>query len=392
MEMHIVQVTPRFPPAIGGVEEHVYRISLELKKRGHRITVITSNDIDGQNHSPQKETVNGVDVYRFPLFAPKLGRELWFIPGILEIFGQIEADVVHVHGYRCLSSFNAAHLSHMNNVPVVLTPHGIYPSRSAFNALLKMIFDHTLGHMLLSFSGRIIALSEHNVRLIMQMGVPASKISVVPNGISPQEYTCPKRSKNILNELGSDGPVLLYVGRIDWNKQIEKVVESMPLILKEFPSAKFVVVGPDYANLTNELLSLAQKLHVEHSLIMTGSVSASRLKEFYSTADIFVLPSSYEGFGLSMLEAMINRVPVIVSPTGGPGDILQHGVHAWLLRNVTPEEIFRSVRTILTDQQLREGLVNKAYDLVREKYTWEKVVDMLEAIYSQAVAERESNP
>lgn len=392
MGMHIVQVTPRFPPAIGGVEEHVYRISLELQKRGHRLTVVTSNDIDDKNYAPKTETVNGVDVYRFPLFMPKLSRELWFIPGILKIFGQIKADVVHVHGYRCLSSCTAAYVARQKHVPVVVTPHGIYPSRSPFNALLKTIFDHTLGRLLLNFSERVIALSEHNVRLIMQIGASANKISVVPNGVNAQEYKHLKRSRKILNELGSDGPVLLYVGRIDWNKQIEKVVESMPLILKEFPSAKFVVVGPDYANLANELSGLAQKLGVSHSLIITGKVSASRLKEFYSTADIFVLPSSYEGFGLSMLEAMISRVPVIVSPSGGPGDILKHGVHAWLLQSVTPDEIFKSVHTILTNPQLRDTLVEKAFELVNEKYTWEKVVDMLETIYSHAISKRQSNP
>lgn len=383
--MHIVQVTPRFPPAIGGVEEHVYQISLELKKRGHRVTVVTSNDIDGENHLPQRQTMDGIDVRRLPLFLPKVGRELWFMPGILKIFSQISGDVVHMHGYRCLSSCTAAYLAHMRHVPTVLTPHGIYPSRSPSNALLKTIFDRTLGRLLFTFSDRIVALSRHNVRLIMQMGVPANKISVVPNGVNVKEYAHLERSKKILNELGSDGPILTYVGRIDWNKRIERIVESMPLILKEFPSAKLVVIGPDYANLASELLGLARRLGVDDSLVIAGRVSAPRLKEFYATADIFMLPSSYEGFGLSMLEAMISRVPVIVSASGGPGDILEHKTHALLLRSVTPDEISKSVHMIMTNQQLRSRLVDKAFELVNEKYTWEKVVDMLEEIYGQAL-------
>jgi glycosyltransferase involved in cell wall biosynthesis len=383
--MHIVQVTPRFPPAIGGVEEHVYRISLELSKRGHKVSVVTSDDIDGKSNSVQTENVKGIGVYRFPLFMSKLTRELWFIPGILQILGQIKGDVVHVHGYRCLSSCTAASLSRLNHVPVILTPHGIYPSRSVSNVLLKAVFDHTAGRLLLNFSDRIIALSEHNVRLIMQLGASADKITVVPNGVNTEEYAH-ERSQKILNELGSGGPILLYVGRIDWNKQVDKVIESMPLILKEFPSAKFVVVGPDYANLSSTLLGLASRLGVKHSLVMAGKVSASKLKEFYSSADIFVLPSSYEGFGLSMLEAMASRIPVVVSSFGGPGDILKHRVHAWLLQSVTPDEIVRSVHEILTDRHLRETLVDNAFELIKRKYTWEKVVDKLELIYSQAIS------
>jgi glycosyltransferase involved in cell wall biosynthesis len=118
---------------------------------------------------------------------------------------------------------------------------------------------------------------------------------------------------------------------------------------------------------------------------MAGKVPASRLKEFYSSADIFILPSSYEGFGLSMLEAMASRIPVVVSPFGGPGDILKHRVHAWLLQSVTPQEISRSIREVLTDRQLGDTLVDNAFELIKNKYTWEKVVDKLEFIYGQAI-------
>jgi len=389
MNMHIIQVTPRFPPAIGGVEEHVYQISLELLKRGHNVTVITSNEVDGKIYPLQMEVMQGIHVYRLPLFMPKLLRELWFIPDIRRIFRRLRGDVVHAHGYRCLSSCIAVYLAHSKHIPTVLTPHGIYPPRSFVNALLKSIFDRTLGRLLLSFSDRIIALSEHNVRLILQIGAPTKNIVIVPNGVNIDEYMKLQRSKKILDELGSDGPVLLYIGRIDWNKRLEKVVESMPLILKEFPSAKFVIVGPDYAKYTNQLLDLAKKLKVEHSLVITGKVPRKKLLEFYSMANVFLLPSSYEGFGLSMLEAISGKIPVIASPSGGPGDILTHGVDALLLEEPTPEEIFKSVYAVLTDQELRETLVKNAFEVVKKKYTWKSVVDELELIYKQLITEKQ---
>jgi glycogen(starch) synthase len=388
IQMRIIEVAPRFPPAIGGVEEHVYQISRELVKRGHNVAVVTSNESDGKTYPVQIENVEGIRVYRFPLFMPKMFRELWFIPEILKSFLQLRGDIIHVHGYRCLSSFNAVYLAQLRNIPSVLTPHGIYPTRSVINGVAKALFDHILGHLLLSFSDKIIALSEHNRRLLLQVGASADKIVTVPNGVNIEEFANLRRSRKIVDELNSDGPLLLYVGRIDWNKRVENVVEAMPLILKDFPSARFVLVGPDYGNYTNVLLDLAKNLEVEHSLVITGNVSRDRLREFYSVADVFLLPSCYEGFGLSMLEAMSSRIPVIASPSGGPGDILDHQIHAWLLKESTPDEISKSVYAVLKDDRLRENLTKNAFELVKEKYTWKSVVDKLEMIYEKTISEK----
>jgi glycosyltransferase involved in cell wall biosynthesis len=381
--MNILQVVPRFPPAIGGMEEHVYRISLELVKRGHKVTIITSNEVDGKIYACKQEAIQGIQVYRCPLFMPKIFREFWLIPDILGVFQHLKAEVVHAHGYRCLSSCTAIYLAHLKHIPTVFTPHGIYPKRTFANMVIKSLFDHTLGRLLLNFSDRIIALTEHNRQLLLQLGAPNEKISFVPNGVNLTEYVNLQRSKKVLHELHTDGPVLLYVGRIDWNKKLEKVASSMPLILKQFPSAKFVIVGPDYANYGSSLISLAGKLNVENSLVITGKVSREKLLEFYSIADIFLLPSSYEGFGLSMLEAMSSKIPVIVSSSGGPGDILSHGVNAILLKNVTPREIFNAVYVILTDHNLRESIVKNAFELVKRRYTWKTVVTKLEMVYGQ---------
>jgi glycosyltransferase involved in cell wall biosynthesis len=210
----------------------------------------------------------------------------------------------------------------------------------------------------------------------------------VPNGVDIEEYASLRRSDRILKELGSDGPILLYVGRLDWNKRVDNIVWALPSILKDFPSAKFVVVGPDYSHCVNELQDVSRKLKVEDSLVIAGNVPRNKLLEFYSVADVFLLPSSYEGFGLSMLEAMCSRIPVIVSPFGGPGDILIDRTHALLLRESSPDEISRLVHTLLTDHSLRERLVENAFELVETKYTWKIVVDQLEMVYGRTIAEK----
>jgi len=388
--MHIIQVVPRFPPAIGGMEEHAYQISVELARRGHDVTVVTSNEADGKIHPERTDVVQGVRIYRLPLFMPEKLRELWLIPDIWKILPKLQVDLVHAHGYRCLSSCTAIYLAHIRNIPSILTPHGIYPARSLTNGLAKSLFDHTLGLLLLSLSDKIVSLSQHNTQLLLQIGTSKRKIVTVPNGVNVEEYANFQRSKKILNGLKTDGPILLYVGRIDWNKRVERIIEAMPTVLKDFPTAKFAVVGPDYANYANRLAEIAKKLRVEHAVFITGSVSKEKLLKFYSAADVFLLPSSYEGFGLSMLEAMCSKIPVVVSPSGGPGDILKHKDQAWLLKEPTATAISESVHAILTDRQLREHLVKNAFELVEKKYTWKSVVDKLEIVYKQTIREKTS--
>jgi glycosyltransferase involved in cell wall biosynthesis len=382
--MHIIQVSPRFPPAIGGMEEHVYQISLELIRRGHNVVVATSNEADGKTYPLRVEVVQGIHVHRFPLLMPRMLRESWFIPEMLKYFLRLRADLIHVHGYRCLSSFNAAYFAKVRSIPSVLTPHGIYPPRSFINGLAKSIFDHVFGNLLLGYSDKIIALSEHNKQILLRFGASPSKIVTVPNGVNVEEYACLQHRTRILEELKTEGPVLLYVGRIDWNKRVETIIEAMPAILKDFPHAKFVAVGPDYNNYVDKLSTIAKKLAVGRSVVISGSVSREKLLEFYSAADAFLLPSSYEGFGLSMLEAMSSKVPVIASPYGGPGDILMHRVNAWLLKETSPKEISKSVYAVLTNCRLREGLIENAFELVK-RYTWKNVVNELEIIYEQAI-------
>jgi glycosyltransferase involved in cell wall biosynthesis len=352
---------------------------------------MTSNEEDGKIYPRQEESLDGIQVYRFPLFMPSVFRELWFIPKVVKILRELGVDIVHAHGYRCLSSFQAVYVSHSREVPSVLTPHGIYPSRSFVNGLAKSFFDKSLGRLLLDFSDRIVALSEHNRRLISNLGASEDKIVIAPNGVDVEEYTSLRRSKRTLEELHSGGPILLYVGRIDWNKRVDKIVEALPAILKDFPSAKLVVVGPDYSNCVNELRDVSRKLKVEDSLVITGNVPREKLLEFYSVANVFVLPSSYEGFGLSMLEAMCCKIPVIASPSGGPGDILNDRTHALLLKESSPDEISRLVRAVLTDYSLREELVKNAFELVETKYTWKIVVDQLEKVYGRTIEEKRVN-
>lgn len=381
--MKIVQVVPRFPPAIGGMENHVYNISVELVKRGHEVTVVTSTDVNGEKSEVSKNFMDGLEVYRYPLFLPRFFREFWFMPSMLRTVKNLRGDVIHTHGYRCLSSCTAAYLSKLKGIPLVLTPHGIFPRRNWFNALMKFFYDHSLGNLLLKSSDKIIALTENNKLLLLKMGIPKDKIVVIQNGVDVNKFKRLQLLKDAKENYGFYGPVLLYVGRIAWHKRLEKVIEALPLITREFCDLKFLIVGPDYAKHSGDLLCLAKKLGVNDSVVITGSVSEKQVRLYYSMADIFMLPSIYEGLSLSMLEAMASRVPIIALSSGGTGGVLTHRVNAILSKNKTSEEISDSVSLLLNNPKLRGRICQNAFDLILQKYTWKSVVDKLERLYME---------
>jgi glycosyltransferase involved in cell wall biosynthesis len=381
--VRIVQVTPRFPPAIGGMENHVYAISTELRKRGHKVMVITSDDVDedGKGTVESVEVMDGVEVYRRPLLFGKRMREYWFLSDVRKILSKLEADIVHTNGYRCLSSCIATYWCSKNKVPVVFTPHGIYPPRSLGNCLIKTVYDHTFGNLLLRSSDKITALTEHNRQLLLKLGAPGDRIVLIPNGVDVNKYNKTHQCKEKTYEEESTGPVLLYVGRIDWNKGLERVIEALPALTKSFNHIKFLIVGPDYSRHSKDLWVLARELGVSESVVMTGEVSEHEKSSYYSVADVFVLPAIYEGLSLSLLEAMASSLPIVVTKRGGPGDILVDHVHALLMNDCSAQEISSLVSMILADSRLAKRIGKNAFDLVSKEFSWDRVADKIEALY-----------
>jgi glycosyltransferase involved in cell wall biosynthesis len=366
------------------MENHVYAISTKLRKRGHKVMVITSDDVDedGKGTLESVEVMNGVEVYRRPLLFRKRMREYWFLSDVTAMLSKLKADVVHAHGYRCMSSFIATDWCRRNKVPLVFTPHGIYPPHSFTDHLIKTVYDYSFGNLLLRSSGRIVALTEHNRRLLLKLGTPEDRIILIPNGVNVNKYNKARVRKEEASKEESGGPVLLYVGRVDWNKGLERVIEALPALVKSFGQIKFLIVGPDWSGHEEKLWALASELGVSESVVMTGEVSEEEKLSYYSVADVFVLPAIYEGLSLSLLEAMASGLPIIITKSGSGGILVDH-VHALLMKERSPYEISSLVGMILADSTLAERIGQNAFDLVSEKFSWGRVVDKIEALYSE---------
>jgi glycogen(starch) synthase len=366
------------------MENHVYAVSTELKRRGHKVMVITSDDVDenGKDSVRYLDVMNGVEVYRRHLLFRKTMREYWFLSDVTAILNKLKPDVVHAHGYRCLSSCIATYWCKRNKIPVVFTPHGIYPPRSFANGLIKATYDHSFGNLLLRSSDRITALTKYNRQLLLKLGAPGERIVLIPNGVNVNKCDKTRQCNEKSSKEQPEGPVLLYVGRIDWNKGLERVIEALPALVKIFSHIKFLIVGPDYSGHSENLWGLSRELGVSESVVMTGEVSEQQKSFYYSTADVFVLPAIYEGLSLSLLEAMASSLPIVVTKSGS-GGILVDDVHALLMNNSSAQEISSLVSMILADSRLAKRIGKNAFNLVSKEFSWDRVVDKIEALYTE---------
>jgi len=389
----------RFPPAVGGGENHVYMIGRELIKRGYDVTVYTTNSLTSEDipslpflklkvkkpNLPKEEFIDGIAVKRF-----NIRFRYWSFNWIPEMFKKLKAtahefDIIHAHGYHISSSFAGCYYAKKNEKPFILTAHDlIIPDDLPTDAkLLKKIYDKTFGRYLLKNSTRLIALTEDQIQQYAERGGDVSKIRIIPNGIELDKYRNTETNRDIIAKYGIDNAdeVLLFVGRIDKYKGIQDVIEAMPVILSKYPNIKFIVVGGDYGY-KGELEKLSKKLNGDKSIIFTGNIPKEELIELYKRADIFILPSKMEGFGIVLLEAMAAKTLCIAYSIPSVKRVIKNNENGVLVKD--KKELLNKILYYLDNIEERKRIETNALEYV-EKYDIKNIINSIEKVYKEAL-------
>jgi len=244
-------------------------------------------------------------------------------------------------------------------------------------------------------SSIIISLAESEKEdLIKLYGCNPEKCVVVPGGVDLKQWGKIEKSKaRELIKINKDDFVLLYVGRLEWRKGIGTLIASAGLLKKEIPKLKILIIGGqifgkeknlDDAKEYERLKSMAKKQEVDDIIRFVGRVQHSGLPLFYSAADIFVIPSYYEPFGLVALEAMTSKIPVIASNVGGLTKIIEDGKTGLLFEPRNPVTLRKKVLSIYNSKDLKENLISSAYQKV-QGYSWKKMAIKVNEIYNKLI-------
>ena len=387
--MKILMLTWEYPPRIvGGIARVVHDLSHRLIKDGHEVTVVTYKE----DSLPEYENDKGVEVYRVENY---MIHPTNFIEWILQLNFNMTAkatqlinekgkfDVIHAHDWLTASS--AKTLKQAFDIPLVATIHATEAGRNAG------IHDETQRYIndtewLLTYEATEVIVNSNFMKGHVQnlFGLPFDKINVVPNGINLTNFNGIERNYDFRRQYAMDNEkIILYVGRLVYEKGIQHLISAMPKILEGYHDAKLVIAGK--GGMLDELKAQADYMGLSNKIYFTGYLNAKQVQKIYKCADIAVFPSTYEPFGIVALEAMLAGVPTVVSDIGGLNEIIDHGVNGMKSYAGNANSIADSVLNLLYDKQLAANVAKKAKQKVKEEFNWTKIAQDTHYIYEKAI-------
>jgi glycosyltransferase involved in cell wall biosynthesis len=392
--MRILQViNAYYPPySSGGVAFVAHNISKALVKRGHEVTVYTTNALNRDELFQPKRSLsydNGVKVYYFMNQIYKPSIHIYFSRDLVEALKKSinRYDLVHSHEYRSYISLVISYYAKRYSVPYILQAHGQLPRISAWRKL-KWFYDVLFGYRLLRDAARVIALSYVEAEQYRAMGVPEEKIAIIPNGIDLSEYVNlpPKGAFKKKFNIPEDRKIILYLGRIHKIKGIDILIKAYAYLRNEinFRDAILVIIGPDDGYL-NEVKRLAQALGVSNYVLFTGPLYGEDKLATYVDSEVYVLPSRYEIWGMTVLEAYACGKPIVASRVSGLKDLVIDEETGLLFEPGNVKQLAKSIFNLLNGNDVARKMGLKGKNFVRENFAIEKVVERLEKVYEEVV-------
>ena len=392
--MKILMLTWEYPPrVVGGISKVVYDLSHRLINDGHEVTVVTYRDGD----APYEEDDKGVMVYRVDNYMIHPNN---FIDWIMQLnFNMISKatelinkngnfDVIHAHDW--LVTYAAKSLKNSFKIPLVCTIHATENGRNSG------IHDETQRYIndtewLLTYESSQVIVNSNFMKNDIQriFGLPYEKINVIPNGVNLNKFSGVVRDYDFRRQYAMDNEkIILYVGRLVYEKGVQHLIGAMPKILANYHDAKLVICGR--GGMLDELRQEAHNLGIDNKVYFAGYCDTKKVQKMYKCADVAVFPSTYEPFGIVALEGMLSGTPTVVSDVGGLNEIVDHGINGMKSYAGNSNSIADSVLSLLFDAKLCDTVSKNAIKKVKEQYNWNKIAQDTHYVYEQAISQSEA--
>jgi glycogen synthase len=385
-----------YPPLIeGGLARHVRKLSEALVECGTEVHVLTR----GGEESPREESSGGVHIHR--VLEPTRPRDLGeFVAWVERMNSDMLAagvelgdrfDFELVHGHDWLVAGACDHLARRFGAPLVTTIHATEHGRhQGWVDKHPQSYIHEVERWISNRADRVIACSYYMREQISDIfDVPERRVSVIPNGIDPGDLPAPDGAElaRLRAEFAApDQPLVLLIGRLVYEKGFQFALEAMPALIDRAPGTRFLVAGSGTHE--QELRRQASELGLMEHGTFLGWIGDDVLHSLYRIADVCVVPSLYEPFGLVALEAMASECPCIVADTGGLREVVPDGGQVGLrFRSRDPEALAEVAGRVLTDAGLRDDLVSEAREHVLS-FDWLEVAEETATLYGRLIAER----
>ena len=380
--MKILQGCVRYPPAPGGAETVVKAYSEGLRDLGHNVEVVTT-DLYTETPFVKKKmpsVVNGINVTRHKAYTVSGEAHYVLAPGMVQSFLSKNADVIHTHSYGYFQNHAGWIRERFQSTPWVITPH-FHPSWSMWGGskrkTLREFYDTVIGKGTLEAADLITCVSKHEKdMLVSEIGLKEDNIKIIYNGINwadwssvPNKEVFRKQYPNVSEKF------VLFAGRLATNKGLSDLVSAMQLIDKK--SVDLVITGADMGlgkQLEKEASDKGVKMH------RLGHIDDETYRSVLSAAEMLVLPSEYEAFGIVLLEAAAAKTAVIGTNVGGIPEAMSPGKNGLIVEYNDVNNLAKSIAILLEDEKMSDEMGNLGREWAKN-FSWESIVKEIENEY-----------
>jgi glycosyltransferase involved in cell wall biosynthesis len=372
-KMRVLMVTPSFYPIEGGTEKMVLNLSRELKKIGVHVDILTFNMDQKWNPKWRKkiEKVDGITVFKIPalnwlpiVHSPRINFDVNLIPGRFTRLMK-DYDIIHFHEVE----FSFPLFSYFVKKPKILHLHGIR---------LDYFKRYHLARFILKTAADVyLSLTKQMKNELIELGISKDKIVCFPNSVDSKIFQPKEKGTN---------NTILYVGRIVPRKCLHVLLKSLKDIKNP---VNLEIIGPagwnqDYNQKMLKLIE-SENRRGKHKIRYLGRVDYPTLITSYQKATIFVSSSSFEPFGVALLEAMSCETPVVSTCTVGAVEVIKNGENGLLVPLNNPIKLAEAIDYLLDNKDIRTKIGKAGRKTVTENYSIEVLVKTLCKLYEKLV-------
>ena len=389
--MNILIISQVFPPKRGGVQTAAFNTAKFLSKFGHNVVVVTSKWADERR---KIHKMDGFLVYRFKSYNPPEIKgitqisSLRFNPIMLfklpRIIKKHNIQLIHAQGRLFPISWLTAIMNKLVfKRPMFVNVQGRL--EVGISGIIENLFDKIITNQIYQKTlKKIICVSESLKARLIKLTIKEENLVVIPNGVDTSEFTRLPHA-NFFDKF-LDGKKeykkVVFVGRLDAQKGVEYLIRAIPNIIIDYQKVHFFILGN--GNLEKMLKNLTKELNVTESVTFLDMIPLEKMAEFYSSADIFCLPSIHEGFPLSIAEALSIGLVIVASATEGIPEAIIENKNGFLTtpRNVS-ELTIKLLKALTLKGDEIEIISDNNIKLAKKNYSWEKIVKEIISVYRE---------
>lgn len=390
--MRILHCSWEYPPVIyGGLGRHVHALAESQARQGHDVVVLTQFAPEG---APD-EIVNGVRIIRVPPDAPivPLDEEhllTWVASfesaltrGAIALARHWCADVIHGHDWMVAHTASAAR--DLMQAPLVMTMHATEAGRHQGwlpSDLSRTI--HGIEWWATYQAQRVVVCSEHMRWEVDQLfATPRTKTIVIPNGVDLDAWRVSRHAiARVRAEYGR--PLLVYTGRLEWEKGVHTMIDALGELRHESWSA--VIAGR--GSKEQDVRADVRRRRLSRRIRFAGWLPEDQVRQLVAAADCVVVPSIYEPFGIVALEAAAAGAPLVVAASGGLTEVVQDRVTGRTFRPGDARSLSAAIQDTIDHPRIARRRAHELHARVAMDFGWPRIAEQTIAAYHQAARVR----